>query len=59
MSVLQSKDKLYISLILIAAKFMVGVKIMATKECPACGEEVDKDDMCPDCKKCISCCECI
>ena len=24
---------------------------MTMKECPACREEVDKDDLCPDCKK--------
>jgi len=28
------------------------------KECPHCGDEVDKDDICPDCEKCTDCCDC-
>jgi len=32
---------------------------MASKDCPHCGEEVDKDDICTECSKCISCCDCI
>lgn len=28
------------------------------KACPGCGEEVEKEELCPECKECAVCCTC-